>query len=106
MPGSEREQAAVDVMVENRRLGSVMLTAGWILLWGEALLAIYFFTSLRDGSWFWPIWLAVEGVLGLALVLAGNYYRHAVGKTRLGQRTLQRTLAQQHQDEAENNRVA
>src|SRR6516225_6161342 len=36
MPGFDRDQAAIDNTVENRRLGSVMLTVGWVLLWWEA----------------------------------------------------------------------
>lgn len=66
MPGFERDQQAIDNTVENRRLGSVMLTAGWIVLWFDAILLVYFFTSIRDGTYFWPIWTAIQGVIGLA----------------------------------------
>ena len=106
MPGYDRDQVAIDNTVENRQLGSVLLTAGWILLWMDAGLGIFFFISLRNGSWFWPIWLAVEGLLGLVLVMMGTHYRRAVGATRLGQRDLERTMAQQRQDEAEDHQVA
>ncbi len=104
MPGFD--QAAIDNTVENRRLGSVLLTVGWILLWGDAVLGIFFFISLRNGSWFWPIWLGIEGILGLALVMMGTHYRRAVGATALGERDLKHTLAQQRQDEAEDRRVS
>jgi len=106
MPGFDRDQAAIDNTVENRQLGSILLTIGWILLWMDAVLGVFFFISLRDGSMFWPIWLAVEGVLGLVLVIMGTRYRRAVGATRLGRRDLQHTLAQQRQDQAEDHRVA
>jgi hypothetical protein len=106
MPGFDRDQAAIDNTVENRRLGSVMLTLGWILLWMDAVLGVFFFISLRNGSLFWPIWLAIEGVLGLALVIMGTRYRRAVGATRLGHRELEHTLAQQRQDDAEDHQVA
>ena len=79
MPGFDRDQVAIDNTVENRRLGSVLLTVGWILLWMDAILGIFFFISLRNGSWFWPIWLGIEGVLGLVLVIMGTRYRRAVG---------------------------
>ena len=94
MPGFDRDQVAIDNTVENRRIGSVMLTIGWILIWMNAFLGIYFFASLRDGSWFWPIWLGIEGLLGLVLVVMGTRYRHAVGVTRLARHDLQRTQAQ------------
>lgn len=106
MPGFDRDQVAIDNTVENRRLGSILLTVGWILLWMDAILGIFFFISLRDGSWFWPIWLGIEGVVGLVLVIMGNHYRRAVGATRLGQRDLQRTLEEQRREEAEENQVA
>ena len=106
MPGFDRDQVAIDNTVENRRLGSVLLTVGWILLWMDAILGMFFFISLRNGSWFWPIWLGVEGVLGLVLVIMGTRYRRAVGVTRLGQRELERTLEQQRREDAEENRVA
>ncbi len=86
MPGYERDQAAIDSTVENRQLGSIMLTAGWILLWFDAILFAFFFISLRDGSYFWPIWVSIEGVVGVSLVIAGTRYKGKVGPTPLGQR--------------------
>jgi len=106
MPGYERDQVAIDNTVENRRLGSVMLTLGWILLWGDAILSAFFFISLRDGSMFWPVWLAIEGLAGLVLVIMGTRYRRVVGATRLGQTDIRRTLTQQHREEAEQEHVA
>ncbi len=106
MPGFDRDQVAIDNTVENRRLGSVLLTVGWILLWMDAVLGVFFFISLRNGSWFWPIWLGIEGVLGLILVMMGSHYRRAIGVTKLGHLEMERTLAQQRQDDAEDNRVA
>ena len=106
MPGYDRDQVAIDNTVENRRLGSIMLTLGWILLWGDAALGVFFFQSLRDGSLFWPVWLAVEGLLGLALVIMGTRYRRALGATRLGQMDMRHTLAKERQDAAEDHHVA
>ena len=105
MPGFDRDQVAIDNTIENRRLGSIMLTAGWTLLWMDALLGIYFFSSLRDGSLFWPIWLALEGFLGLALVVAGTRYRRLVGASWLGVHSLAGTMRQQQQDDAEEGHV-
>jgi hypothetical protein len=106
MPGFDRDQVAIDNTVENRRLGSILLTLGWILLWMDAVLGVFFFISLRNGSMFWPIWLAIEGVLGLALVIIGTRYRRAIGATRLGRRELEHTRTQQRQDDAEDQHVA
>jgi hypothetical protein len=106
MPGFDRDQVAIDNTVENRQLGSVMLTIGWILLWMDAILGVFFFQSLRNGSMFWPIWLAIEGVIGFALVIMGTRYRRAVGATRLGQRDIARTARQEAKADAEENQVA
>ena len=106
MPGFDRDQIAIDNTVENRQLGSIMLTIGWILLWMDAILGIYLFQSLREGDKFWPIWLGIEGVIGLALVILGTRYRRAIGATRLGQRDIARTAREEARAEAEQNRVA
>lgn len=106
MPGYDRDQVVIDATTENRRLGSVLLTVGWILLWGAALFSIFFFISLRDGSMFWPVALGITGLLGLVLVLMGNHYRRAIGPTRLGTRDEQNILRQQKQDEDEERTVA
>ncbi len=104
MPGFD--QAAIDSTVENRRLGSILLTVGWILLWVAGLYGVFFFNSLRDGSWFWPIGVGAVGLLGLVLVILGTRYRRAVGATRLGQRDMANTLRQQKQDDDEEETVA
>ena len=106
MPGFDRDQEAIDNTVENRQLGSIMLTIGWILLWMDSMLGIFFFSSLRDGSLFWPVWLTIQGVIGLALIFMGTRYRHAIGRTRLGERDIARTMRQERKAEAEKNRVA
>jgi len=106
MPGYERDQVAIDNTVENRRLGSAMLTLGWILLWGDAVLSAFFFVSLRDGSMFWPVWLAIEGLAGLVLVIMGTRYRRALGATRLGHRDIGHTLAAERREKSEQEHVA
>jgi hypothetical protein len=106
MPGYEHDQVAIDNTVENRQLGSVLLTLGWILLWGDVVILSWFFVSLRDGSMFYPIWIAVEGFIALALIIMGYKYRRAIGPTKLGQRDLKRTRAQVARDEAEGKHVA
>jgi len=106
MPGFERDQAAIDNTVENRRLGSVMLTLGWILLWFDAILLVFFFISVRDGSMFWPIWVGIQGIIGLGLVMAGTHFRRVIGATRLGEVDMAGIARQQRREDAEQNRVA
>ena len=102
----DRDQYAEDLTAQNRRLGSVMLTVGWILLWGDAIFGVFFFQSLRNGSLFWPVWLAIEGIAGLALVIMGSRYRRAVGVTRLARADWEHTQAEEQREREENRRVA
>jgi len=106
MPGFDRKQTAIDNTVQNRRLGSVMLTAGWTLLWMDALLGVYLFSGVRDGSAFWPIWIAIEGVVGLALVIMGTRYRRVVGVSAFSRHDIASIERQQRRDEEEQRRVA
>jgi hypothetical protein len=55
---------------------------------------------------FWPIWLAIEGLIGLVLVFMGTHYRRAIGPTRLGRHDMEGIMRQQRQDEAEDHQVA
>ncbi len=106
MPDFEHDQSAIDNSVENRRLGTIMLTIGWILLWFDAMLFVFFYSSLRDGSMFWPVWIAIQGILGLGLVLAGTRYRRIIGATRLGQRDIAAIARDQRREEEEQRHVA
>ena len=106
MPGFERDQLAIDNTVENRRLGSIMLTVGWTLLWFDAMLAVFFYSSVRDGSLFWPTWVVAQGIIGLVLVVMGTRYRRIVGASRLGERDIANTRREQLREEQEQRRVA
>jgi len=106
MPGYDRDQVAIDNTVENRRLGSELLTAGWVLMCMGGMYGVFVFISLRDGSWFWPISVGVVGGAGFVLAVMGTLYRRAIGPTRLGRRDIARTLRQQKQDEDEERTVA
>jgi len=50
------------------RLGSVMATAGKVLLWMDLIPLAFVYVSLRDGSYFWVYWTAMQGILGFALL--------------------------------------
>jgi len=106
MPEFDSDQMAIDNTVQNRRLGSVMLTAGWILLWMDAMLAAYVYSSVEHGSLFWPIWIGVEGILGLVLVIMGTHYRRAIGPTALSRHDIASIERQERREHDEERRVA
>lgn len=63
---------------ENRRLGSVLLVTGWILLGMNGLAAMLMFQDIREGTKLWLVSGAVVGVLGLALIAIGTVVRRHV----------------------------
>ncbi len=63
---------------ENRRLGSVLLTTGWILLGINGLAFMLMFQSIREGSRLWLVSGGVVGVIGLALVAIGTIKRRQI----------------------------
>lgn len=62
-------------MQETSRLGSVLVVVGWVVLAATALVGFFVFQDAREGNWFWPVWTAVQGTLGLGLIVAGSRYR-------------------------------
>ena len=67
-----------EIQMGRARWGSVVSVAGRVLLWMDLLLLSFFYMSIRDGSYFWVWWVLAEAVLGGAMVIAGNWYRHHV----------------------------
>ncbi len=74
------EEAAA---LEELRRGGVLKTVGKVLLWIDLVPLAFVYSALRSGSQVIVWWAVVEGVLGLALLIAGWQKRvHAL--TRLG----------------------
>jgi|1186.fasta_scaffold1085529_1 hypothetical protein len=57
------------------RRGAVLIVVGRVLLWFDALLAIFVYTGVRGGSHLWTWWVIGEAVLGLGLILVGSRMR-------------------------------
>lgn len=68
-----------EIQMGRARWGSVVSVTGRVLLWMDLLLLSFFYSSIRDGSYFWVWWVISEAILGGALTALGNWYRyHAV----------------------------
>ena len=54
-------------------------TIGWVLLvFDVAVVGLFVFISLRDGSRLFPVWVMAQGLLGLVLIGVGmRKARHA-----------------------------
>jgi len=64
-----------EIQMGRARWGSVVSVAGRVLLWMDLLLLSFFYSSIRDGSYFWVWWIIAEAILGAAMTIAGNWYR-------------------------------
>lgn len=60
---------------ENRRLGSMMLVLGWILMGMNGIAGIFVFQDIREGTHLWLVWSAVVGIVALALIAFGTVKR-------------------------------
>lgn len=62
-------------MAGEERIGSVLMTAGKILLWFAFILCSFVYVGLRSGSHMWMWWVLGQGILGLALLIIGAHKR-------------------------------
>ena len=83
MATSESERLrATDEAVHEQRLGSVLITVGWVLIAVDCILAVWIFVGLRGGSDMWLWWVIVEGILGFGLIFFGRHKRQAANRSR------------------------
>ncbi|HWR36101.1 MAG TPA: hypothetical protein VN622_09560 [Clostridia bacterium] len=68
-------QRTQDAEIDAQRTGSLLLTLGWLVLAVDALLGIYAFPAIRDGSQSWLWLVAILGVIGFTLLVAGSVKR-------------------------------
>jgi len=71
---SERLRAT-DEAVHEQRLGSVLITVGWVLIAMDCILSVWIWVGLRSGSDFWLWWVIIEGVLGVGIIFWGRHKR-------------------------------
>jgi hypothetical protein len=75
MPDSKLLRYREEIQMGQARWGSVAVVCGEVLLWIDVLLLMFVFMGIRAGSWFWAWWVSGQGVLGIALMIAGAMYR-------------------------------
>jgi hypothetical protein len=71
-----------EIQMDQARWGSVVSVAGRVLLWMDLILLSFFYSSIRDGSYFWVYWVIAEAILGGAMTIGGNWYRYHVVKSQ------------------------
>jgi hypothetical protein len=69
------EQRVMDAIARQRSIGTRMLAVGWVLLIFDCIPVVWLWVGWRSGSMFWTWWVAVEGILGLFLIMTGRSRR-------------------------------
>ena len=78
MPDPEElRPPGVEAAMKRGRMGLVLLTIGWILIFFDLLALLFVFAGLRSGSKFYLVWTIIQGALGLVFILIGNRKRRS-----------------------------
>jgi hypothetical protein len=80
MSGIKLSRLEEEGMVERKRSGMTLITAGKVLLWMDFILLMFVYVGLRSGSFMWLWWVLGEGVLGLVLIEVGMRKRGSLTK--------------------------
>jgi hypothetical protein len=75
MSGTKLIRVEESTIEERKRVGTVFMTLGKVLLWTDFLLLMFVYVGLRSGSHMWLWWVIIEGVLGLILLEIGIHKR-------------------------------
>ena len=68
---------SVEAAMKRGRMGLVLLTIGWVLIFFDLLALLFVFAGLRSGSKFYLVWTIIQGALGLVFILIGNRKRRS-----------------------------
>jgi hypothetical protein len=75
MSGTKLIRIEESTMEDQKRIGSVLMTLGKVLLWADFLLLMFVFVGLKSGSHMWLWWVLGQGFLGLVLLEIGSHKR-------------------------------
>jgi hypothetical protein len=67
-------------MDDDKRVGSVLMTLGKVLLWTDFLLLMFVYVGWKSGSHMWMWWVLGEGILGFILLEIGRHKRGSLSK--------------------------
>jgi hypothetical protein len=75
MSGTKLIRIEESTMEDEKRVGSVLMTLGKVLLWTDFLLLMFVYVGWKSGSHMWLWWVLGEGILGLILLEIGRHKR-------------------------------
>jgi hypothetical protein len=80
MSGTKLIRIEESTMEDEKRVGSVLMTLGKVLLWTDFLLLMFVYVGWKSGSHMWLWWVLGEGILGLSLLEIGRHKRGSLTK--------------------------
>ena len=55
--------------------GNVLMTVGKLLFWTDLIFLAFVYSSIKNGSLLYPIWVAAQGGIALTLLIVGRIKR-------------------------------
>jgi len=55
--------------------GSVLMTAGKLLLWTDLIFMAFIYSGIKGGSYLYVFWFLIQGSIGLTLLITGRIKR-------------------------------
>jgi hypothetical protein len=55
--------------------GSVLMTAGKLLLWTDLIFMAFIYSGIKGGSYLYAFWFLIQGFIGLTLLIVGRIKR-------------------------------
>ena len=55
--------------------GTVLMTAGKLLLWTDLIFMAFIYSGLKGGSYLYICWTLIQGLTGLTLLVTGRVKR-------------------------------
>ena len=55
--------------------GTILMTVGKLLLWTSLVFLAFVYSSIKGGSYVYPLWFTVQFLVGLILLIIGRVKR-------------------------------
>jgi hypothetical protein len=59
----------------NETTGTVLMTAGKLLLWTDLIFLAFVYSGIKGGSYLYTYWTLIQGAIGLTLLTIGRIKR-------------------------------
>ena len=75
MPGLQMIREEEVQLGGDETRGSVLMTAGKLLLWTDLIFMAFIYSGIKGGSYLYAFWFLIQGFIGLTLLIVGRIKR-------------------------------